>query len=192
MPWDKSFDVDERLDLALRAFWSKGFEATSIEDLVASMGVNRGSLYATYGDKHSLFLSALRRYDDVRKAFLGGLERENSPRQAILAVFEAAVAASMAVDGRCGCFLVNTCVEMSAHDTEIAAVVAKGMTESEAFFARMIRNGQAAGEIPAHVDAIAAARGLLALLTGLRVLARSWPEKSLLRAIASQAEALLR
>ncbi len=193
MPWEKQFDVDEGLERAMQAFWARGYEATSMQDLVGAMGVNRGSLYATYGDKRSLFLSSLRHYDtQYRTRYLAALERDHSPRQAILAVFDTTVDVSLHVAGRDGCFLVNTSIELSAHDPEIAEVVAHGLSETEKFFRRMIRAGHASGEIPVHVDATVAARGLLALLAGLRVLARSRPEKALLRSVAHHAEVLLR
>ncbi|MBK6426479.1 MAG: helix-turn-helix transcriptional regulator [Blastocatellia bacterium] len=57
----KSFELDDVLDRAIEAFWCKGYEATSIQDLVDEMGINRGSLYATFGDKHALFLAAIER-----------------------------------------------------------------------------------------------------------------------------------
>jgi TetR/AcrR family transcriptional repressor of nem operon len=65
MPWEKTFDTDVALTKAMEAFWSRGYEATSISDLVERMGINRGSLYDTFGDKRSLFMSALRAYGAV-------------------------------------------------------------------------------------------------------------------------------
>ncbi|MGD9921955.1 MAG: TetR/AcrR family transcriptional regulator, partial [Pseudorhodoplanes sp.] len=67
MPWEKQFDTDEVLEKAMRAFWDRGYEATSLQDLVDHTGINRGSLYATFGDKHALFIAALRRYDESRR-----------------------------------------------------------------------------------------------------------------------------
>ena len=139
MPWEKQFDIDEGLEHAMRAFWAHGYEATSMQDLVEVMSVNRGSLYATYGDKRSLFLRSLRHYDAVyRTGYLATLERDHSPRQAILAVFDATVELSLHAGGRNGCFLVNTSIELSAHDPEIAEVVAHGLSETEGFFRRQL------------------------------------------------------
>ncbi len=74
----KEFDQDEALQKAMEAFWARGYEATSMQDLVEHMGINRQSLYDTFGDKHSLFLKALDRYHEVetRKllAFVVGAE----------------------------------------------------------------------------------------------------------------------
>ena len=68
MPWEKQFDMDQVLKKAMRAFWDRGYECTSMQDLVDHTGVNRGNRYATYGDKHALFVAALRRYDEKRRA----------------------------------------------------------------------------------------------------------------------------
>ncbi len=192
MPWEKQFDVDAALTQAMEAFWARGYEATSLHDLVACMGINRGSLYATFGDKRSLFIQALRRYDAVhRQAWVAALGQAPSAKRAILDAFEAVIASVLKDGARDGCLLVNTALELSPHDPEIAAIVRAGLTEMEGFFRRMVKQGQAAGEIPAGLDAVATARTLLGLFIGLRVLSRSRPEKALLRSIARQAEALL-
>jgi TetR/AcrR family transcriptional repressor of nem operon len=60
----KAFHRDEALDRALAVFWRKGYEATSVADLVKALGVNRASLYTTFRDKHALFLAAFDRYDE--------------------------------------------------------------------------------------------------------------------------------
>jgi len=76
MPWTKNFDVDRTLDKAMRLFWAHGYEATSMQDLVDGMGINRGSIYSTYGDKRQLFLAALNRYDvECRKSLLESLDQ---------------------------------------------------------------------------------------------------------------------
>ena len=156
------------------------------------MGINRGSLYATFGDKHNLFVAALRRYDDRhRAAWVAGLARSATAREAILGTFEGAIAAVLEQGARDGCLLVNTALELSPHDAEVAEVVAQGLSEMEGFFRAMIERGQAAGEIAAGRDAAETARALLSLFIGLRVLSRSRPEAPLLRSIARQAAALL-
>lgn len=191
MPWEKQFDVDVALTRAMTTFWAHGYEATSIQDLVATMGINRGSLYATFGDKRRLFLEALRKYDhEHRDRGLSALAANNAPRAAILAAFEGAIEAAMG-GNRDGCFLVNTALELSPHDPEIAAVVAEGLRETEGFFHIMIEEGQALGEIPTDLAADQTARALLGLFVGLRVLSRSRPEAPLLRSLADQASALL-
>lgn len=192
MPWVKQFDEAAVLEKAMQAFWARGYAATSVQDLVDGTGLNRGSLYASFGDKRGLFLRALAHYEThQRRAWLAALRRRHGPRGAILALFEGAVAAALADRARTGCFLINTAVELSAHDPEVAALVAKGLSETEAYFRELIVEGQGRGEIAPAADSAETARALLGLLTGLRVLARSRPERPLLEALADQAARLV-
>ncbi len=188
MPWEKQFDKDETLVRAMRAFWAHGYEATSMQDLVDCTGVNRGSLYATYGDKRALFLSALRMYDEkMRRKLLGDLEAAHAPRAAIRQLFLAFTANVSERGGNRGCFLTNTALELAPHDREVGRIVAHAQKEIEAFFVRMIEKGKAAGEVPATLKPIETARGLLATIVGLVVLTRSRPEKLLLQTIVDDA-----
>jgi TetR/AcrR family transcriptional repressor of nem operon len=192
MPLHKQFDREAVLTKAMEVFWSNGFEATSMQDLVDALGINRGSLYATYGDKRALFIEALRRYDTEQRAVLMlRLANRHSPRGAIIAVFDLSVDAALHDSRRSGCFIVNTSIELSTHDTEIGEIVEHGLKETERFFRERIEAGQARGEIAPEIDAPSMAQALLGLLTGLRVLARSRSEEALLRNIARQARALL-
>jgi TetR/AcrR family transcriptional repressor of nem operon len=193
MPWERQFDEAEVLEKAMAAFWARGYEATSIRDLVDCMGLNRGSIYAAFGDKRRLFLKALAHYETChRRAWFESLRRRHSPRAAILSVFEGAIGGALSDRDRSGCFLINTAVELSPHDAEIARAVAKGLRETEGFFRELVEEGQAAGEISPEADPARTARTLLGLLSGLRVLARSRPERPLLEALADQAADLLK
>ena len=188
MPWEKQFDVDEVLSRAMMAFWTNGYSATSMQDLVECTGVNRASLYATYGDKHALFLSALRLYDENnRHRLLAELESKHRPLEAIRQLYLAFTAQVSEKGGNRGCLLTNTALELAAHDKNAAAIVANSQAQIEAFLARMIRKGKASGEIAAHVKTAECARGLLASLVGVIVMTRSRPEKALLQSIVDDA-----
>lgn len=188
MPWEKQFDHDEVLGKAMQAFWSRGYEATSMQDLVDCTGINRGSLYATYGDKRALFLAALRMYDErMRRKLLADLEARHAPREAIRQLFLAFLSQTSERAANRGCFLTNTALELAAHDSEVRRIIARAQAQIEAFFARMIRKGKSCGEVSRHVRTIESARGLLATLIGFVVLARSRPDRSLLRTIADDA-----
>lgn len=193
MPWEKSFDTNEALTSAMQAFWSHGYEATSIGDLVACMGINRGSLYATFGDKRSLFLQALRHYGAIYlRDWVAALSRAHGPRDAIIAAFERAAAATGEDGSRDGCLLINTALELSPHDQEVSDYVADCLAEMEGFFRDAIERGQAADEIPLHVAPVDTARSLLGLFVAIRVFSRSRPEAPLLQSVVNQAVALLR
>jgi TetR/AcrR family transcriptional repressor of nem operon len=190
MPWEKQFDVNQTLEKAMQAFWDRGYEATSMQDLVDRTGINRASLYATYGDKHELFLAALHRYEDAfLNRQLGDLESHYDPREAIRQLFLSFTARVLqrGPRSRSGCFMTNTAMELAAHDPDAEQIVVRTQKGVEAFFARMIRKGQASGEIGAHVKPREAASRLLALLIGLSVLCRSRPERALLQSIVDDA-----
>jgi len=188
MPWDKQYDEIEVLDRAMAAFWTHGYEATSINDLVAATGINRGSIYAAYSDKHTLFVRALEHYDrHHRREFLARIENDNDPKSAVLAVFDAVVTAALGGAMPSGCLLVNTALELSEQDPEVARIVRNSLTEVEEFFSRQIAKGQVQGQLPARLNPKNTGAALLALFLGLRVLSRSRPEADLLAAIAEQA-----
>lgn len=191
MPWEKQFDRNEILDRVMQAFWERGYEATSMQDLVDCTGVNRGSLYATYGDKRALFLAALHMYGENRTRLLAELESRYSPREAIRQIFLAFISQASEKGGNRGCFLTNTALELAAHDPEVGEIVTRSQQQVEAFLARMIKLAQAAGEVSQRVKPAEAARGLLASLIGLVVLTRSRPERTLLQSIANDAVARL-
>ncbi len=192
MPWEKQFDVDEALTGAMQVFWSQGYEATSTQDLLDRMGINRGSLYDTFGSKRELFLSALSHYQATyQHEKIADAVRGRNPRETIQAFFSGLASEALTEEGRSGCLLVNTALELAPHDAEIAEIVETALREMESFFATTIEQGQSNGDIPDHVDAADAARVLLALLIGLRVLARSLPDKAMLDAIVGQARAIL-
>ena len=155
MPWDKQFNTDDVLVKAMNAFWARGYESTSMQDLVACMGINRGSLYATFGGKRSLFIQALRRYDEThRAATVASLRKLDSPRQAIMAVFAGAIAAAIDNGSRDGCLLINTALELSPHDEEISAFVSDCLTDMENFFRDMVEQAMARSEVSPDIDPV--------------------------------------
>lgn len=184
MPWEKNFDIDETLTRAMQTFWAHGYEATSMQDLVTATGVNRASIYATYGDKRALFLTALRKYDgEIRRRMLAELAESKTPAEAIAAVFDKFIGQTSVPQGNWGCFLVNTALELAAHDGEIAELVNAAHDEIEAFFLAMIRKGQQAGAFAADRDAKPLAHQALASLLGMLVMIRSRPKEEFLTAI---------
>ena len=185
------FDKEEVLHKAMMAFWSHGYAATSVQDLVRSMGINKGSIYNTYGNKRNLFIKALRLYNNKRKALLAGLEHSESPISAIRLLFQRRIDEIFSDSERLGCFLTNTALELAAHDAEIRDMVAQRQMEIEGFFKRLIERGQANGEISEDLDVASTAQSLLASLFGILVLSRSRPEPSLLKSIADSAVATL-
>ncbi len=192
MPWEKQYDETAVLERAMLTFWTQGYAATSISDLVAATGINRGSLYNAYADKHALFLAALGHYDRRYRAdFLTQAAKNNAPKEAILAVFESAALAGGDEKRPGGCLLVNTALELSPHDPDVAAFVKASLEEVESFFCEMIEAARGQGDGAGKGDAATLAKTLLGLLLGLRVLARSKQDRTTLDAVVAQARTLL-
>lgn len=188
MPWEKSFDTDRAIDRATEVFWAKGYEATSLTDLLTAMGINKGSFYNAFGSKKKLFTESLLKYDrEQRIEFFGGLSAMNDPVAAITELFNEIVSQSQTDKEKKGCFLVNTALDLPNHDKATNTSVIKGFEEVVIFFKEQIKQGQSSGVIPAGKDLQVTANGLFALLVGLRVLSRGGYNREGLNAIRSQA-----
>jgi TetR/AcrR family transcriptional repressor of nem operon len=188
----REFDEAAVLDAAVQCFWTRGYEATSVRDLAGKMGITGASLYNAFGDKRSLFKRSLDHY--VGQSFaerVGRFEKELAPRRAIGAFFEEVIARSLSDPQRKGCLLVNTALEVAPHDPEFRKVVTGVLNRVEAFFRRCIEAGQSDGTITTSQPAEDLARHLLAVLLGVRVLARTRPERVLLEGVVRPALALL-
>jgi TetR/AcrR family transcriptional regulator, transcriptional repressor for nem operon len=188
----REFDEIVALDAAIDCFWNRGYEATSVRDLADTIGISAPSLYNAYGDKRTLFVRALERYlDQSMRARIKRLEDSLPPKQAVRRFIGEIIEASVNDRQRRGCFLINSALEVAPHDKELGAAIAGRLGELEAFFRRSITAAQADGTVPPYRVATDLARLLLGVLLGIRVLARSKPERTLLEGVARPALALL-
>lgn len=180
----KEFDPDEALDRAVELFWSKGYEATSIQDLVEALGINRSSLYGTFGDKHALYLAAIDRYcREVVDSSAGELERAAEPLAAIRQLF-LNIPAAAARHGKRGCLLCNAAVERAPVDPDVKAEVSGGFNRLGTAFRRSLDRARAAGELETDADTAALADYLLSGYVGLIVLAKAGRKPAQLRRTA--------
>lgn len=179
----RQFDETEVLDRAVQCFWSRGYEAVSVRDLAGQMGITGASLYNTFGDKRSLYVRALEHY--LEQSVSNRIDRlaQRPPREAIAAFFDDIIERSLGDSQRKGCLLVNSALELAPHDAEFQKLVADGLVKVEAFFRRCVEAGQRDGTISLMQPADDLARTLLSALLGIRVLARSRPERDLLEGL---------
>lgn len=165
----KQFDTDVALRKALETFWSKGYEATSMCDLVSHMGVNRASLYDTFGNKQALFRQTLDRYaEDSLNAITAMLEAPGSP----LANIERYLGLLLQTQGPGlpnGCYISNTAVELGPHDPQIAEKIRGFWTTLEALLEAALRKALEAGEISPHADTASLARFCNTFMQGMAV-----------------------
>ena len=188
----RGFDETVALDAAIECFRLRGYEATSIRDLTAAMGISGTSLYNSFGDKRALFIKALERYVERSvRARIERLESQLPPKRAIRTLIEEVIERSLTDRTRGGCLLINSALEVAPHDPELAAEIAKRLGEIEAFFHRSIVAAQADRTVPRNRKPNDLARLLLGILLGIRVLARSKPDRNLLEGMARPALAAL-
>ena len=192
MPRPREFDEASALKAAMECFWRRGFEATSLRDLTSAMGLTAPSIYNAFGDKQRLFERALEKYlDNTTRERLRRLQEEFPPKEAIDRFFAEIIDHSISDRQRKGCFLVNSALEVAPHDAKFRAVIAAQFGDIEAFFLRCILAGQADATISPEIDAREVARLLLGVLLGVRVLARTKPQRELLEGVARPALAIL-
>lgn len=188
----REFNETTALDQVVQQFWARGFEATSVRDLEAATGVGMTSLYNAFGAKRELLLCALEHYSEHRtRACLQEVECLNSPAKRIRTFVTRVTEAALCDPDRMGCLVINTAIELGPHDPEIAAIVAGYLGEVEAFFRRNFEAAQEAGEADLSISPTDAARSFSTLMFGLRVLARTRPDRKTMEGAARPLLALL-
>ncbi|GAA0481610.1 TetR family transcriptional regulator [Streptomyces sp. NPDC046215] len=188
----KEFDPDAALQAALELFWRRGYEATSMADLVAELGIARASLYATFGSKRELYLKALERYGEQSgPSLVEELSQPGPALPAVRALVRRFAAESACDDLRRGCFVTNTAVELAARDRAAARSVEESWNSLETALTSALMRARAQGELAAGRDPAALARMLMVLLQGMRVVGKVNPGPARLRDAADQALSLL-
>jgi TetR/AcrR family transcriptional repressor of nem operon len=188
----KEFDVDAACDAALELFWRQGYEATSVNDLVAALGIGKASLYATFGTKHELYLTALNRY--IARGDERFVEDFAGPGPALAGVqrlIERYLAEILDESGRDGCFVVNAAMEMMPKDPEVVRAVERSWDALELALRMALSRAKAQGELDAAADPEGLARFLLTVLQGMRVLSKGPDPAPRAKATAKQALAVL-
>jgi TetR/AcrR family transcriptional repressor of nem operon len=184
----RQFDTDEALDRAMRLFWDAGFRGTSVDDLTAATGLSRSSLYNAFAGKHALFMRALEHYRSlVVPEKLGDLASPDASIAEVRAYLDGLVEDLLSEDGRQGCLLVNSAIELGAEDDDVAKVVRAHQHLLAERVEAALRNAVERGEIDPLPDPHATARVLVATSHGLMVLGKADPDEQMLRAVVDSA-----
>jgi TetR/AcrR family transcriptional repressor of nem operon len=177
MPRQKEFDEAEVLDQAVELFRARGFQATSFCDLTAGLGVSRQSLYDTYGDKHTLFHAAVKRYREKAIDRMRRLLATPGPVRPLLAqLFQGAISGACE-EGNPGCLMVNSMVEMAPQDDAIRAMAIAHARDVESLLAARLGAAQRSGDLAKDKDPAALARYFFHTMLGLGVAARALGER---------------
>ena len=177
----KQFDRHVALDEAMELFWARGYHATSIQDLVDRLGVNRQSLYDTFGGKDELFQAVLERYRVLQGVPLRrSLEREGPVGEVLREFFDAVIANLMKNDGK-GCLMANTTTELALHDEGIFKVCSGNLRQLEAAFSGLLARAQQNGEIDKDRSVVQLGRFLVNTMNGLAVTAKATRDRKMLK-----------
>ena len=188
----KDFDENEVLNKAIAIFWHKGYNGTSMQDLVDGLGISRSSLYDTYGDKHTLFIKALETYQCIGSAKICAIINNSDPAKETIKKLMELIAGELLGDQKHkGCFMVNAEVEVAPHDPEVSKMVCQNDQQVEDAFYLVIKKGQESGEIANKQDARALARFTFNTVKGIRVTAKSITDKAVFDDIIKLAMATL-
>jgi TetR/AcrR family transcriptional regulator, transcriptional repressor for nem operon len=181
----KEFDRDQVLDVATEVFWKRGFEATSIGDLVEALGIGRQSLYDTFGDKHALYLAALDRY---RQRYGGSiramLDNELPVRRALRNALETVIANILEDPEGKTCMLVNAVAERCPQDDSVVQRFCSNQKGIEDALRQRFERAQREGEIAKHLDPQALARYFVNAINGLQITGKAVRDRQFLSDVA--------
>jgi TetR/AcrR family transcriptional regulator, transcriptional repressor for nem operon len=183
MPRNKAFQEDNALEKAMHVFWKKGYNATSMEDLVTAMGINRASLYDTFGDKKQLYMAALRQFQSDSQSQNSKIltQKSLSPKAQLTAILENQLEQSLQDAEQKGCMIANATAEMALLDNEVCQFVTQNKCAVEALFEKLIEDGQAKGEFYPQITPQYGAAFLVNFLNGMRVVSKTKPDEQTMR-----------
>lgn len=193
MARSKAFNENEALDKAVEVFWAKGYEAASMQDLVDAMGIQRGSLYATFGSKQQLFLQSLERYGNVVvKQFLDILESKPSAIESIELFFAQLVEHLLTAGPLRSCLVTNSAIERGLRDEETKQKVLHLLNALEKGFYKTLLRANKNGEISQNLDLKKVASFLTSNMQGLLVIGKVCSDRTILEGINQVALSIIK
>ena len=189
----KEFDEVVVLQRALDLFWQQGYEATSIRDLIAHVGISSSSMYETYGDKHTLYLACLASYRQQEfNVIQEQLTTATSAYETMQAWFDQAIADLLADEFHRGSFTVNAAIELGASDPQVAAQLQAHFDDIAELLADFFESAQENGELNPELQPMALAQFFISTLFSISVQVKLFPNQPLLENIAITALTVLR
>lgn len=163
------FDPEVALDSAMAVFWQKGYEASSLQDLLCAMNLSKSSFYQTFDSKRTLFKKCIQRYKEIlSEQFFHQLNTANSGKKFIKAVFNSVANEADNVEIPKGCLLMNTANEFSQKDSEISKLVLASVDSLIDIFEQAIKQSQKQGDMPIDKNPHSVATYLVTSISGLR------------------------
>lgn len=180
----REFDIDRALEAATQQFWSVGYEATSLQDLLKTMGLSKSSLYQTFGNKHELFVRCLDHYQaSMVNKVSEKLANSSSVKQFMFNFLEEVIAEAEQGVNKKGCLLVNTANELSQRDDDIAQAVMDGTSNVAEVFKQAIELGKQQKEVRSELSTEDLINYLITSISGLRTMVKAGAEKNTLKPV---------
>jgi TetR/AcrR family transcriptional repressor of nem operon len=173
MPRVKQFDENEVLTKAMNLFWKQGYSATCVRDLVSHLGINRASLYDTFGDKEQLFKKSFELY---RKTSMEGLalffQSQPNVRDGFSKLFNIAIEEAILDKDRKGCFVVNITTELIPNDESLLKVLESNKQDIENLFYEYLKKGKEKGQLKDSKDLKSISSLFYTLYSGIKVVSK--------------------
>ena len=172
------FDPEKAIDAAVEVFWRKGYESTSMTDLLEAMKLSKSSLYQTFGSKQQLFERCLSRYADRLSAEMANdLKEAKSGRSFIEDTFGGVADTAQQPEGAKGCLIANSANEFGQREPALAVPVSDGLNRFARIFTDAIVKAQAEGSISADADPRALGNYLIGTMNGLRTMIKAGADR---------------
>lgn len=180
----KEFEIDEALEAALEVFWTKGYESTSLQDLIEAMDLSKSSFYQTFESKHKLLQSCIKRYQDtITKELMDSLEDAKSGRSFIEGAFNALAEKAKSPSEHKGCLILNCANEFAQKDPEVAELINKATKRTIDIFLMAVKRAQEEGEAPANKKPLPIARYLVSNICGVQTMIKTGVSQTTIKEI---------
>lgn len=170
----REFDTEQALQAAMQVFWSKGYEATSLADLITAMNISKSSFYQTFENKHQLFQNCINYYQDrFISDLIDSLKKAKTGRTFIEDTFMSMAEKARPKSDRRGCLILNCVSEFAQKDPVISKIITKSIQQMTDVFLSAVKRAQQEGGIPANKKPLPLARYLLSSMNGLTTMIKA-------------------
>lgn len=183
----RGFDPEKALERAMRVFWKHGYEGASLTDLTEAMGINRPSMYATFGNKEKLFRRVLDRYADDSAGYVRRGLQALTARGAMEKILFGAAEALNAPGQPRGCLMVQGALACGDEANAVRRELCTRRAAGEKAIRERLERAVTEGDLPAGADAAELAGYVSAVLHGMSVEAAGGASREKLRRIAERA-----
>ena len=180
-----AFDPDIALEAAMQLFWRQGYESSSLQELLSTMGLSKSSFYQTFKSKQTLFQRCIKHYRKTLTSELKTqLEKTGSGKAFINSLFHNVANETCGPDARRGCLLMNTASEFAQSDPDIANLVNNSIEHFAEVFELAVKQAQQQGDIPADRDSRSLATYLVSSMSGLKNMVKAGADRKTVKQIA--------